>query len=509
MHESFSDWEHRLKEKCLFLAVDNMSKLPCVIDATSHLFARNRGHTLVADNRNQYDHNIVVGQKLLVETTGIAMCKSQPYKELTDDIGRPRLPRSKTFAMCDYIRGVPYHIKGTAQAVHFRDIRDALKTLPDGELPSVLCICGDNGYRSGFDPTDPVNQHYAGELTRDFPNVMAVCLISYAAGESSMNVLIERPWSQHKKAVVGLRLGLYTFLEGERRAPTSEELLPFFECVGKELKDVWEVNVNVAEAGDVISAPKCEFVGPLSQQDRAEAERVHKFFNSKTLKVINDPENADLLKKARRDNKNTFQSFNCTWTFDPECDREALFGVTKRPLMPERFQLNGRSHYSTYLQKKEKYTSKAQDGYVMPATQGAEQTLQCCDRVFRSHAALQRHIVINHRNRKPRSKRKRPSKVGYKRRVAPCIVQASPRQVAAQLEEPESEEVEDDLDAELEDVHVCVAEMDQDVSAEGDEDDDEEEEAEKCEHKGIIGAVAVSGRQYEPSEFFIRYPKET
>ena len=100
-------------------------------------------------------------------------------------------------------------------------------------------------------------------------------------------------------------------------------------------------------------------------------------------------------------------------------------------------------------------------------------------------------------------------RLGTSARVAPCIVQVSPRQVAAQLEEPESEEVEDDLDAELEDVHVCVAEMDQDVSAEGDEDDEEEEEAEKCEHKGIIGAVAVSGRQSEPSEFFIRYPKET
>ena len=43
--------------------------------------------------------------------------------------------------------------------------------------------------------------------------------------------------------------------------------------------------------------------------------------------------------------------------------------------MPEHFHLDGKNHYSSYLQKKEKYTSTPQDGYIMQATRGSEQTV--------------------------------------------------------------------------------------------------------------------------------------
>jgi hypothetical protein len=183
--------------------------------------------------------------------------------------------------------------------------------------------------------------------------------------------------------------------------------------------------------------------------------------------------------------------------------------------MPERVQIDGRNHYSSYLQKKEKYTSKPQEDYVMPATIKSEQTLQCCDRVFRSFAALKRHTVVNHKARKPISKRKRPTKVGFKRRVVRRVVQSSSEsEEESKSEDGEAKEssdelpeVVDELDAELEDVHVAAMDMDTDQNSIG-ESDQEMDEPEKYEHFGIIGAVAVTGRQPKPSEFFIRYPKE-
>ena len=53
LHEAFSDRSHRLKETCVCIAIDTLVKLPCVIDATIHLFTRNRGHTMSGDSRNQ------------------------------------------------------------------------------------------------------------------------------------------------------------------------------------------------------------------------------------------------------------------------------------------------------------------------------------------------------------------------------------------------------------------------------------------------------------------------
>ena len=423
--------------------------------------------------------------------------------------------------MCDYIRGVPFHVEDTAQAVHFRDIRDALKTLSDEESPTALCICGDNG--SGYDPTDPVNQHYAGELLRDFPKLKVIFLISYAAGGSSMNVLVERPWSQHKKSVVGLRLGLDTFLGGVRRAPTSEEMLPFFECVGQELKEVWEDTINIAEDNETITAPTVEFVGPLSKTEEEEAQRIQKFFMSHTVKQVHDPKNADLLKKAKSDNKRTFQTFNSTCVVSEDCDQERLFGPTKRPLMPERFQAEGRTHYASYPQKVEKYKRVAQKDYVMTATRGREKVYRCCNRVMLIAAAMKRHCVLIHRDKKPVSKRKRPTRVAFKRRVVRRKAATSPRaetdddKSSDDKSSEEEEELEEDkLEEELQTVEMATM-----VNEEGSEDSEiaegseDSESAEDCEdaqdakykHCSIIGTIALTGG--EQSEFFIRYPKSS
>ena len=142
-------------------------------------------------------------------------------------------------------------------------------------------------------------------------------------------------------------------------------------------------------------------------------------------------------------------------------------------------------------------------------------------------AAMKRHCVLIHRDKKPVSKRKRPTRVAFKRRVVRRRAAASPRAEADESSggksskesesesskesesESESEELEeeDELEEELQTVEMAtmVNERDNEESAESSED----EQDEKYEHCGIIGTIALAGGEQEPSEFFIRYPKST
>ena len=116
--------------------------------------------------------------------------------------------------------------------------------------------------------------------------------------------------------------------------------------------------------GDTIAAPLCEYVGAMTEAEVAEALRIRNFFMSTTRKGISKPNDADLLRKANSDNKRTFRTFNCTWVFSKDCDREELFGPSKRPLMPERVEIDGRKHYSSLMQKTEKYKRVAQGEHM-------------------------------------------------------------------------------------------------------------------------------------------------
>ena len=184
--------------------------------------------------------------------------------------------------------------------------------------------------------------------------------------------------------------------------------------------------------------------------------------------------------------------------------------------MPERFQVEGRTHYASYLQKTEKYKRTAQKDYVMPATRGREKVHRCCNRVMLTAAAMKRHCVLIHRDRKPVSKRKRPTRVAFKRRVVRRKAATSPRGEATGADEPsddksseeeEEEELEDDeLEEELQTVEV-VAMVNKEDSESAEDSDDAQDV--KYEHCGIIGTIALTGGEQEPSEFFIRYPKSS
>ena len=84
---------------------------------------------------------------------------------------------------------------------------------------------------------------------------------------------------------------------------------------------------------------------------------------------------------------------------------------------PERKTCNdGKLHYTTYLEKKDKCKEVPQGQAQTPALKGTEQQLACCDRTFRFRSQLDRHTAICHstwHKRKPKSaapKRKRGKK---------------------------------------------------------------------------------------------------
>ena len=113
---------------------------------------------LTGDQRNNYGHNIVVGQKLLMVVTSLMWCKPKDTDAIVDPHGRARLPRPKPWQMMVFLRGVPELIKHTQQYMHWRDLEEAYLKLDPRERAEYIFLCVDNG--SGFDPTDDVGAYY-------------------------------------------------------------------------------------------------------------------------------------------------------------------------------------------------------------------------------------------------------------------------------------------------------------------------------------------------------------
>ena len=361
-------------------AVDNLAKLPTIMDAASHIFARKRGYVLTGDDRDNYDHNHPVGKKLLVETTGIVELEPPENPTiLTDEYGRPRYSRCTPVGMTCFNRAVPMLVKGTSQYSHWRDQRAALDNVGDEKLDAAFWTV-DNG--SGFDPTDETNQYYLGKVIDDY-GLMFAGTGSFAANESARHTAIERPWSQAKKAVIGQRLG-EQFLGG-RREPTLEERDDFFRACSKQLKDVWESTMNIAPNGAEKVAPRVEYVEPLDADEVREATKVKNFMSTSVSKEVEKEENKEMREYVRGLNGRTVQTLNAVWIFSPKCTPEILrelFGPTMKPCEPETFisDVDQKKHHKTYLQLKEQYKSTAQTTYEAPALQGMEQSLRCCDR---------------------------------------------------------------------------------------------------------------------------------
>ena len=381
-----SDMKRRQRKVGSF-HVDNLARLPLIIDACSHMHARSasRGCTLSGDGMDMFDHNQAVGRNVLMETTGVVHCTPpDEIQEINDNLGRPRLPRPRARMMCDFLRGVPQLEKDTSQYLHWVDIEQTWLTIPEEERPvDMLIIYGDNG--SGFDPTDERNQHYAKKLMDKY-NIKVIGLVSYAAGESARNFEIERPWAPHKKTVVGQRIG-FNFVGGLQE-PKPEDRDAFFEYCANELKALWEKHVTVSESNDSQQGPLVRYMPPLEATEVQEARRVFICFAAPSRAHVEKKENRDLLRVGRDTAECLVQSVNASWLFSPDCNRREMFGPTQQPFEPERFTAaDGSIHFKTYLQQKEEYQVERQRSFTAPALQGREVAgLSCCGCTFRYKA---------------------------------------------------------------------------------------------------------------------------
>ena len=138
-----------------WFSVDGMSRTPLIVDATSHLIGSCKGTTLEGDDRNAYDHSVVLGSRLLMDNTGVAICRMTDEKgEVIDQHGRPHLRRPKALDLCCFLRAVPDLEKGCTQYQHWLDIEETYLSILEEHRPHYLFLCSDNG--SGYDPTDEV-----------------------------------------------------------------------------------------------------------------------------------------------------------------------------------------------------------------------------------------------------------------------------------------------------------------------------------------------------------------
>jgi len=225
--------------------------------------------------------------------------------------------------MIDSLRGVPLLEKECDRFRHWQDLERLWLTIPEDDRPvDLFLIVGDNG--SGYDPTDEENKFYASKFAKKF-GIKCIGLASYASGESAKNVEVERPWSQHKKLLVGQRFGL-SFLGGERREPTKEELKPFFADAAREMKQIWEANVNVAETSEERRGPRVDYVEPLAEDDIKKALQIRSFLMSKSKKAVYAPENKKMREDAIDMSKNSVQTLNGFFYFGPDCVRILIIG---------------------------------------------------------------------------------------------------------------------------------------------------------------------------------------
>ena len=107
-------------KKVGWFACDNMSRIPLVVDACSHVFARNHRHTRTSDDRDFYDHNLAVGRRLLIEVSGIMSCKiPHPVTLVEDENGCSHLPRPRPDSMSVFLHAVPDIPSSCAQYLHW------------------------------------------------------------------------------------------------------------------------------------------------------------------------------------------------------------------------------------------------------------------------------------------------------------------------------------------------------------------------------------------------------
>ena len=403
-----------------FACVDDASKFHCVVDATVHhlMHAIHRGHTLLGDEHNNLDHNFTVafkGETLKFQTGGVAMCYIGPddkIVETNDEYGRKCYPRACLKEMYASNRSC-IKLKennGDPAMAHWDDIDFAFQQTyafqPDKDKPSVYCVISDNG--SGYNPSSEVNAYWADQFMQKHKCLKALCLLSFAAGESAKNFEIEHIWALFKKAAISQMFGKNVL--GSVRPPTDQaECDEVMAASFKQAKEVWEDRCNISEDKDSVYAPHVKVVPHHTPSQREENAKIHDFFMKTTRKKVEN--NKELRDYARNITARSYGSFNQVWIFSPESwvddeFKRKLFGASMKPLYPEEDEEVKKRRsgviYKTFHQLQTKYKETPQppisydSNSKIPYSHKDKHWVECCDHLFTSKTALERHHLICH-----------------------------------------------------------------------------------------------------------------
>lgn len=405
-----------------FACVDDASKFHCVVDATVHhlMHAIHRGHTLIGDEHNNLDHNFTVafkGETLKFQTGGVAMCYVGPddkIEKIKDEYGRKCYPRACLKEMYASNRSCIKLTEnnGDPAKAHWDDIDFAFQQtygeLDDKDKPSVYCVISDNG--SGYNPSSEVNAYWADKFMQIHKCLKALCLLSFAAGESAKNFEIEHIWSLFKKAVINQNLGKCVL--GSVRPPKDQaECDEVMAAAFEQAKQVWEDNCNISEDKDSVCAPHVKVVPHHTPSQKEENAKIHDFFMKTTRKKVEN--NKKLRDDARNITDRSYGSFNQVWIFSPQSWKDdefkrKLFGASMKPLYPEededvKVKRKGSSViYKTFHQLQTKYKETPQppisydSNSKIPYSHKDKHWVDCCGHLFTSKAALERHHLICH-----------------------------------------------------------------------------------------------------------------
>lgn len=405
-----------------FACVDDATKFHCVVDATVHhlMHAIHRGHTLLGDEHNNLDHNFTVafkGETLKFQTGGVAMCYLGPddkIGETNDEYGRKCYPRACLKEMYASNRSCMKlkENNGDPAKAHWDDIDFAFQQtygeLAEKDKPSVFCVISDNG--SGYNPSSEVNAYWADQFMQKHKCLKALCLLSFAAGESARNFEIEHIWCLFKKALISQNLGKNVL--GSVRPPIDQaECDEVMAASFEQSKQLWEDNCNIAEDKDSLYAPHVKHVPHHTPLQREENAKIHDFFMKTTRKKVEN--NKELRDYARNLTDRSYGSFNQVWIFssasckDDEFKRK-LFGASMKPLYPEEDEdvtakrKGSGVIYKTFHQLQTKYKETPQppisydSNSKIPYSPKDTHWVECCDHLYTSKAALERHHLIYH-----------------------------------------------------------------------------------------------------------------
>ena len=245
----------------VMISCDDYKSVPLIIDASS---ATPRGVVLQGMDPLHYDHDFVVGSRLLIRTSGYVLssfnasdvemaddsekteveCKPSPLPN--PDARHKAPPPSRRIHT--YVRTFDTPCSSNA---HICDLYDVIKSLKNP--PEYVLVVSDNG--GGYNPNNTLTQLHVAKMMTHFPEIKGIMWRTYAPYSSRFNNKIERSWSYFSLGLAGIRLA--SSLAGELASAKGREkdgVIEKIKSLGRDEASDLFCKLNV-EGMRVISTP--------------------------------------------------------------------------------------------------------------------------------------------------------------------------------------------------------------------------------------------------------------